>query len=171
MWFAELTQEGRKLAEGGEFDELLGLIEDASRIDDLAPDERILITVNLAWSLAHAGQPERAIEVVVPLISQLSVDDAMIAYAWGALGCAHALANHHGKAIEVLTDSLAARLEDAWVVSGQFFHRGESLHALGRVEEALHAWSRSYEIHATGLFGQRAQARLRDRREGEGPYR
>jgi tetratricopeptide (TPR) repeat protein len=116
---------------------------------------------NLAWALAHAGDPQRGAELAQATLTRARGDaPEMVSYCLGTLGAALVLAHRPAEALPSLQQALAEKhpLPRAQAVRG--FYLGEALAALGRADEAHAAWQRALAAAPASRYGKRAAGRL-----------
>ncbi len=125
----------------------------------LGPQYTTVRRMILAQCLAQLGEHDRAVQwitsVRVPDGNRLQDSHA------AALGIVYVLAGRAAEAAPLLERAVASRQEAApYNRSVRGFYLGESLRALGRLDEARRAWTAAAEAHPDGRWGRRARARL-----------
>ena len=169
-WFKEWVQEGHELAKRGEYEALLGQIEEV-RQQELTHEERVMLDNDRAWALLELGRGEEAVELAEAVLARVPSEEAwLVTWARGTFGAALAVAGYLEDAIEVLDEVLKHAQKSPWLASARWFYRGYALFELDRRDEARDSWRRAREVDPGGLYGERAWARLREL-DNVTPYR
>ncbi len=121
-----------------------------------------MVLNDLAWCLAHTGDPERGVEVaqvVMRRAEHMQLLD-ILPSALGTLGTAYCLASHPAQAVRYLERSLAIGTGDPRGQATRAYYLGESLRAMGKTEAAREAYQRACQEFPGSRFANRAQQRL-----------
>lgn len=124
------------------------------------PQWQVLRDNGLAWCEAHDGAAAAAVERAQKTLELArKIGSAVTPYCCGTLGAALVLAGRAGEAVEVLQEALrSGRPPRAQVIRA--YYLGEAYRALGRTDEAVHAYQRAQREQPTSGWAQKAGERM-----------
>jgi tetratricopeptide (TPR) repeat protein len=134
------------------------------------PVWQVLRDNGLAWCEAHDGAAPAAVERAQKTLELArKVHPTMVAYCCGTLGAALVLAGRASEAVDLLQEALrAGRPPRAQVIRA--YYLGEAYRALGRTDEAIHAYERAGREKAESRWAQKAATRMQELAKAV-PYR
>ena len=144
----------------GSYAEMLPTLEEQAARTDLPASARARIESNLAWTLAHVGQGERAVTIARALVARLPASGWPRARAIASLGVALASAGHAAEALLWLERALAVPGLDEWTQAALLYFRAEALLGMGRRDGARASWKLVRTTHPTGPYAALAEVRL-----------
>jgi tetratricopeptide (TPR) repeat protein len=127
--------------------------------DDIeAPTDRSMYENNLAWAMAHGGDPEEAISIAERALAQDSGSVILTGCLWGTLGAAQTMNCQHTEAVKSLRRAI--ELDDTPSSQGiRNYFLGNALHELGETTEAVEAWKLAC-AKAPGQWRERAAGKV-----------
>jgi tetratricopeptide (TPR) repeat protein len=121
-----------------------------------------VVTNQVAWCMAHLGEPDKAIELSQSVFSQMqSLGPIYSSSANLVLGVCEFLSGRPSEAIPHLEKAYSSTKAGLSRKATAAFYLGESHSALGNMSEARSAYQQAHKALPNGRFGVRALDRLR----------